>query len=41
MAKLFAMRIKEGSMTIQEVPELWRQEVIELLESEDARENTL
>jgi hypothetical protein len=31
MAKLYAKRIKDGKMTINEVPERWRAQVEELL----------
>lgn len=31
MAKLYAKRIKNGKMTINEVPERWRAQVEELL----------
>lgn len=35
MAKLYYNRIKAGSMTLEEVPELWRSEVEALLENQD------
>ena len=31
MAKIYANRIIAGKMTIEDVPELWREAVIELL----------
>ena len=36
MAKIYARRIREGIMTIEEVPERWRDAVIALLEEEEA-----
>ena len=33
MAKLYAQRIKQGRMTLDEVPERWREEVRKLLEA--------
>ena len=35
MAKVYARRIRDGIMTIEEVPERWREEVIRLLEEEE------
>ena len=35
MAKLYAKRIKQGKMTIDEVPERWREEVEKLLEEDE------
>jgi hypothetical protein len=34
MAKLYAKRIRQGKMTLEEVPERWREEVRKLLEEE-------
>lgn len=34
MAKLYVKRIKAGKMTIEEVPEHWREEVRRMLEEE-------
>lgn len=34
MAKIYARKIKNGEMTLEEVPKLWRKKVEELL-SED------
>ena len=34
MAKIYARRIKEGIMTIEDVPEIWREKVKQLLEQE-------
>lgn len=36
MAKIYARRIRDGIMTIEEVPERWREAVLELLEEDDA-----
>lgn len=33
MAKLYAQRIRQGRMTLDDVPERWREEVRELLEA--------
>lgn len=35
MAKIYYRRIKEGRMTIDEVPERWREEVEKLLEEDE------
>lgn len=37
MAKIYYKRIKAGLMTIEEVPERWRQAVQELLDADDER----
>lgn len=34
MAKIYARRIKAGIMTIEDVPEIWREKVKKLLEQE-------
>ena len=34
MAKIYARRIKAGLMTIEDVPEIWREKVKQLLEQE-------
>lgn len=34
MAKLYAMRIRQGKMTLEDVPERWREEVRKILEGE-------
>lgn len=34
MAKIYVRKIKAGQMTIDEVPERWREEVEKLLEGE-------
>lgn len=34
MAKIYARRIKAGIMTIEDVPEIWREKVKQLLEKE-------
>ena len=34
MAKIYVRRIKVGAMTIEEVPEIWREQVRQLLEQE-------
>ena len=35
MAKIYVRRIKEGKMTLDEVPERWRDEVRRLLERDE------
>lgn len=35
MAKIYYRRIKDGIMTIEEVPERWRAEVEKLLEADE------
>jgi len=35
MAKLYYKRIKAGQMTIEQVPEKWREAVQELLDADD------
>jgi len=35
MAKLYYKRIKAGQMTIEQVPEKWRETVQELLDADD------
>lgn len=35
MAKIYYRRIKDGIMTIEEVPERWRAEVERLLEADE------
>ena len=35
MAKIYYRRIKDGIMTIEEVPERWRAEVESLLEADE------
>ena len=35
MAKIYYRRIKEGRMTIEEVPERWREAVQALLDADD------
>lgn len=35
MAKIYYRRIKEGRMTIEEVPERWRNAVLALLDADD------
>lgn len=35
MAKIYARRIREGYMTIDDVPERWREAVEELLREEE------
>lgn len=37
MAKIYYRRIKDGLMTIDEVPERWREAVKRLLEEGDAK----
>lgn len=39
MAKIYYRRIKAGLMTIDDVPELWRAQVQELLDAEDEQSN--
>ena len=34
MAKLYAQRIRQGRMTLDDVPERWREEVRKILEGE-------
>ena len=34
MAKIYARRIKEGLMTLEDVPEIWREKVKQLLDQE-------
>ena len=34
MAKIYARRIKAGIMTIEDVPDIWREKVKQLLEQE-------
>ena len=34
MAKIFVRRIKAGAMTVEEVPEIWCEQVRQLLEQE-------
>lgn len=34
MAKIYARRIMEGSMTLEDVPERWREQVRVILEAE-------
>ena len=34
MEKIYARRIKAGIMTIEDVPEIWREKVKQLLEQE-------
>ena len=34
MAKIYVRRIKAGIMTIEDVPEIWRENVKQLLEQE-------
>ena len=34
MAKIYVRRIKAGAMTIHDVPEIWREQVRQLLEQE-------
>lgn len=34
MAKIYARRIKAGIMTIEDVPEIWREKLKQLLEQE-------
>lgn len=34
MAKLYAMRIRQGKMALDDVPERWREEVRKILEGE-------
>lgn len=34
MAKIYARKIREGSMTVDDVPSRWKTEVEELLEEE-------
>lgn len=34
MVKIYARRIKAGIMTIEDVPEIWREKVKQLLEQE-------
>lgn len=34
MAKIYARRIKAGIMTIEDVPEIWREKVKQMLEQE-------
>lgn len=34
MAKIYARRIMEGSMTLEDVPERWREQVRAILEAE-------
>ena len=34
MVKIYVRRIKEGIMTIEDVPEIWREQVRQLLEQE-------
>lgn len=35
MAKLYAKRILQGKMTLEDVPERWREEVREILEGDE------
>lgn len=35
MAKIYARRIKAGKMTLEEVPERWREEVSAILDAEE------
>lgn len=34
MAKIYARRIKAGLMTLEDVPEIWREKVKKMLEQE-------
>ena len=34
MAKIYARRIKDGLMALEDVPEIWREKVKQLLEQE-------
>lgn len=34
MAKIYARRIKAGLMTLEDVPEIWREKVKQMLEQE-------
>lgn len=36
MAKIYYRRIKAGKMTLEEVPEYWREEVRKMLEEDEA-----
>lgn len=38
MAKIYYRRIKAGIMTLDDVPELWREQVRALLEADEAGE---
>lgn len=38
MARLYLIKVKNGSMTLDEVPEKWRGEVVILLDEEGTNE---